>query len=105
MPPPPYERRALKRHEWHLAGRLAIGPHEVSVLVLDISGGGARLRFDSAAQTLAAEGDCSLNVEGLGWFPAARRWRAGNEIGLEFLIDSNQKAQLAATLAGRFARP
>lgn len=69
--------------------------------VTDISANGARLSFDPIAISSFRGRRCTLQIDGIGSYPAEVRWRDRFEMGLSFCISPSQAASLAALLEAR----
>ena len=90
------------RHYVNLRSRLTRGDTDLVVWTIDLSGGGARIGLDVAAEG-AFEGDgWDLSVPGVGRFPVQMCWKRGSTYGLDFDISVPDREVLAGDLAQMF---
>jgi len=76
------ENRDFRRRSVLWPGKLAVGKHELSCQVWNLSLGGARVRIDLPIQ----EGtELKLNVAGRGEIDAVVAWSHDGSLGLDFL--------------------
>lgn len=68
--------------------------------LLDISARGARIRFDPIALSSFRGTRCTLRIDGIGSFPAERRWRDRLDMGMELRISDSVASALNNTLQG-----
>ncbi|HEX6979817.1 MAG TPA: PilZ domain-containing protein [Alphaproteobacteria bacterium] len=79
------ERRTHPRDTVVYGGRLAYGAHEYPCTVLNISAGGAQLRF---GHEIGPWTIVTLHVDRFGSFHARVVWQRGDRVGLQFLEDA-----------------
>lgn len=82
-----------------------VGPYgDISVQILNISAGGAKMQGNSlAAQTFTGKG-FFLCVAEHGTFPITWRWQRNDEFGVSFDVTQSRKLLLTHTLALRFGK-
>ena len=78
------ERRVVERRRAFLGGVLRFngGDGALECVVKNFSAGGARLSFGEA-MAVPPRFDFRIGQDG-GWYPAAIKWRKGNEIGIGY---------------------
>jgi hypothetical protein len=79
------DRRDQPRDRVIYAGRLSYGAKEYPCAVLDISAGGAQIRF---AEPLAVWTIVTLYIDRFGGFHARVVWQQRDKVGLQFLEDT-----------------
>jgi len=94
--------RRFERYETNLAAHAVQDGYEIPCQVMDISAGGARVRFDSIALQSFRGSQCRLQVPGLGSYPSEIRWRDQGEMGLAFGLTELSRSALATLLGQRF---
>lgn len=96
-----HERRKLSRHAVYCDGTLVVGGKAETCKVLDISAGGAHIKFDHPVE---AGQPISLKIDGCGEFECEMVWHEDTHIGgLFFLGQSRKNAQLAKKVVLNFA--
>jgi PilZ domain len=79
------DRRDQPRDRVIYSGRLVYGAKEYQCAVLDISAGGAQVRF---AEPLAVWTIVTLYIDRFGGFHARVVWQQRDKVGLQFLEDT-----------------
>jgi hypothetical protein len=79
------DRRDGPRDRVIYSGRLVFGAKEYPCAVLDISAGGAQIRF---AEPLAVWTIVTLYIDRFGGFHARVVWQQRDKVGLQFLEDT-----------------
>jgi hypothetical protein len=79
------DRRDLPRDRVIYSGRLSYGAKEYPCAVLDISAGGAQIRFP---ERLAVWTIVTLYIDRFGGFHARVVWQQRDKVGLQFLEDA-----------------
>lgn len=85
QPQDPSDRRDQPRDRVIYAGRLSYGAKEYPCAVLDISAGGAQIRFP---EPLAVWTIVTLYIDRFGGFHARVVWQQRDKVGLQFLEDT-----------------
>jgi PilZ domain len=79
------DRRDQARDRVTYSGRLSYGAREYPCAVLDISAGGAQIRF---AEPVAVWTIVTLYIDRFGGFHARVVWQQRDKVGLQFLEDA-----------------
>ena len=96
-------RRAYPRYSTRRHGHALQDGHEIPCHLLDISAKGARLRFDPIALSSFRGNKCTLQINGMGRFPAHVQWRDRLDMGLSFQISESMANALNTRLAAAAA--
>lgn len=91
---PAYLRRS-QRVSVKVAARCLQDGYVIPCEILDISEGGARLRFDSLGIAGIRDAPLNLQIPGYGQYLAEFRWRHGFDAGAEFQLTDRQKELLS----------
>ena len=92
-----FERRT-PRFKLNIAGTFEQDGFNLACNIVDISEGGARLRFDSLAASALRDSRMVVDIPGYGRLPGDFRWRRGNQCGVAFRLTGRQAEGLAHRL-------
>ena len=76
--------RAHPRYETCCPGKFLVGDQIVDCVVLNISVGGAKIRFTGPVGTASTGSTVRLRIERIGEFSARVVWHKGTDMGLQF---------------------
>ena len=95
-------KRADDRHACRIAAHAHQDGYAVPCMVMNLSAGGARLRFDALSARSVHDKPLVLDMPSIGRYPARFVWRAGECAGLAFDLAPAFRQSLKARLAARF---
>jgi hypothetical protein len=87
--------RRSPRIKVNLGARCFQGGYDIPCQILDISEGGARMRFDSIGIAGVRDDTLNLQIPGYGQYHADFRWRQGSDAGAEFRLTDRQREHLS----------
>jgi hypothetical protein len=93
--------REFERHSVFLIGRLSTDENEISVSVVNLSGGGAGFRFQAFLKGILLNARLALVLDEFGRLPCTMRWISGDTCGVSFDIEHARKKSIASALAAR----